>query len=288
MPTLRLHGHDLLVRDQGPAAAPDAAPGPAVLLLHASSSASGQWKPLIDDLSQDHRVVAPDRQGYGGSAPLPAPVGSAILHDAAQMTELVGRLAQETGGPVHVVGHSSGGVVAALTARAARDDTASLTLIEPVLAHLAAGDPDVADFLAVGDQVMAQARAGDAAASAPAFIDYWNGPGAWDALPDGQQAYIAATMDRVAKEFCAMRRLASPAAADLAALDLPVLLLQGTRTTPAAAAIMARLRALLPDATAAAIGKAGHMSPLTHPAAVNPFITGFLRRLTARPLDLAA
>lgn len=285
MPMTALYGHDLFIRNSGP----DTETAPAVLLLHASSSASGQWKPLVDDLSRDHRVVAPDRQGYGQSPPLPAPVGSAILHDAAQMTDLIARLAGESGGPVHVVGHSSGGVVAALTTLAARKHIASLALIEPVLAHLApANDPDVAEFLAVGEQVMAQARAGEAAASAPAFIDYWNGPGAWDALPAGQQAYIAGGMDRVAKEFCAIRRLATPTAADFQALDLPVLLLQGTRTTGAAAAIMARLRDALPHATYAAIGDAGHMAPLTHPGAINPFISGFIRRLTTQPADLAA
>ena len=280
MPTIKLNGNDIALRDHGD--------GPAVLLLHASSSASGQWKPLIEDLSQDHRVVAPDRQGYGASAPLPQPVGSAILHDAAQMAELVTRMAAKNG-PVHVVGHSSGGVVAALVALTARAHIASLSLIEPVLLHLADhADTGVRDFVEIGDHVMAMAKQGEAAASAPAFIDYWNGRGTWDALPEAQQTYIAGGMDRVAQEFSAMRRLSAPRAVDLMSLDLPVLLLQGTRTTPAASAIMATLRDLLPDATSAAIGKAGHMSPLTHASAVNPFIAGFIRRLTARPLDLAA
>jgi pimeloyl-ACP methyl ester carboxylesterase len=285
MPTVTLNGNEIFYRDAGP----DNGTASAVLLLHASSSSSGQWKPLITDLARDHRVVAPDRQGYGASAPLPSPLASAILHDAAQMTELVTRLAAMTGGPVHVVGHSSGGVVASLVAHAARDHVASLCLIEPVLVHLAdPGDPNVADFIAIGDQVMEMAKQGDAPASAPAFIDYWNGHGAWDQLPGIQQRYIADGMARVAQEFSAMRQLTAPRAADFTALDLPTLLVQGTRTTAAAAAIMARLRDILPDATSAAIGQAGHMSPLTHPCAINPFITGFIRRLTAQPLDLAA
>src|SRR3954462_3258461 len=42
--------------------------GPAVVLLHGYAETSRMWRPLMPQLSDRHRVIAPDLPGIGGSA----------------------------------------------------------------------------------------------------------------------------------------------------------------------------------------------------------------------------
>src|SRR5262245_35918103 len=46
----------------------EAGRGPAVVLLHGYAETSRMWRPLIPQLADRHRVIAPDLPGIGGSA----------------------------------------------------------------------------------------------------------------------------------------------------------------------------------------------------------------------------
>ncbi|MGD0943507.1 MAG: alpha/beta hydrolase [Acidimicrobiales bacterium] len=84
----------------------DAGEGPVVVLVHGQPGAGGDWVALAKLLSADHRVLAPDRPGWG-SDPRPA-MGMAANAEALQDL-LEGVEAQS---PLTVVGHSFGGGVA--------------------------------------------------------------------------------------------------------------------------------------------------------------------------------
>ncbi|RKT85771.1 Pimeloyl-ACP methyl ester carboxylesterase [Saccharopolyspora antimicrobica] len=88
-------------------------------------------------LAEDFRIVLPDRRGYGGS---PDVERSDYAQDAEDIAELLD-------GGAHLVGHSSGGVVALLAATRAPDSVLSLTLIEPACFQVAADAPLVAAAL---------------------------------------------------------------------------------------------------------------------------------------------
>ena len=45
----------------------EAGSGPGVVCLHSNASSSAQWRGLIDLLSTDHHVLAPDLYGAGRS-----------------------------------------------------------------------------------------------------------------------------------------------------------------------------------------------------------------------------
>ena len=64
----------------------------------------------------------------------------------------------------------------------------------------------------------------------------------------------------------------------LSGLRMPVQLLAGSRTTSAARAVTDILRHVWPKAAYAEIDGAGHMGPVTHPAAVNEIIANFVAR----------
>ncbi len=64
MPVLESGGWRIDYLDEGQ--------GPAVLLIHSASSSYKQWRPLMDALSPDHRVLAINLFGYGDTSPWPA------------------------------------------------------------------------------------------------------------------------------------------------------------------------------------------------------------------------
>jgi pimeloyl-ACP methyl ester carboxylesterase len=84
----------------------DVGSGPVVVLVHGQPGAGGDWAALADMLSGDHRVLAPDRPGWGSD--LRGARG--IAANADVLEELL--LAAGAESPVTVVGHSLGGGIA--------------------------------------------------------------------------------------------------------------------------------------------------------------------------------
>ncbi|MEE8336438.1 MAG: alpha/beta hydrolase [Dehalococcoidia bacterium] len=273
MPTLDLDGTAINVRDGGD--------GPPVILLHSSSSHSGQWRLLSDGLSDRFRVVAPDLHGYGKSDPLPEDGRPYFQHDLA----IVDRLMDSLGAPAHLVGHSLGGTVAVRAALEHPDRVASLTLVEPVLFNLLEEieDPTRVSYIEVAHGVMVLVRFGEREHAARLFLDYWLGPGGLDGLDESTRDYSIRTIDRVADDWFGISAYAPGAltAEHLRAVAPPTLLLCGEQTQPSTRRIVEILREALPDAEYREIPGAGHMSPVTHPVPVNEIITEFIERQSA-------
>jgi pimeloyl-ACP methyl ester carboxylesterase len=84
----------------------DAGEGPVVVLVHGQPGAGGDWAALSEILEADHRVLAPDRPGWG-SDPRPA---AGIEENAEMLDAWLEAVGAES--PVTLVGHSLGGGVA--------------------------------------------------------------------------------------------------------------------------------------------------------------------------------
>lgn len=97
--TVRIHGHDRAYVKVGS--------GPALLLIHGIGSRHETWWPVIDELSQNYTVIAPDLLGHGQSAKPRADYS--IGGYANGMRDLLTVLGIDR---VTVVGHSLGGGVA--------------------------------------------------------------------------------------------------------------------------------------------------------------------------------
>ncbi|MCZ6546166.1 MAG: alpha/beta hydrolase [Chloroflexi bacterium] len=272
MPKLDLNGNTVNVRDAGD--------GPPVILLHSSSSHSGQWKQLSDQISDKFRVLAPDLHGYGKSDPLPTDDRPYFRHDTAIVSMLMGML----DAPVHLVGHSLGGTIAVRSALERPERVVSLTLIEPVLFNLLeeSEDPTRTEYLQLAHAMMVLVRFGDRERAARLFLDYWGGPGGLDGMDDDTRGYVVRTIDRVADDWFGISAYAPGAltAADLHAVSSPTLLLCGEKTRSSMRRISAILRKTLPEVEYREIPEAGHLSPITHPARVNEIVIEFLKRRT--------
>lgn len=249
---------------------PDARP--AVVLLHSSMSSRSQWADLMAQLEPHFRCIAVDLLGYGKS-PFPAVADGAftLAHEVDAVNAAIAA-PLEPGEPFHLIGHSYGGATALRMARQMPERVLSLTLFEPVAFHLLQPD-DMArsEIAGVVANINVAASARDATR---VFIDYWNRAGAFDALPETQQQRFTAQIAKVKLDFQAL--LGEPATlADLAQLAMPALVMSGARSPISTRRLAERLAAALPNADAVQTA-GGHMAPITHGAAVNPVIAGFL------------
>ncbi len=104
----------------------DAGTGPVVVLVHGQPGAGADWEVLASLLADDHRVLAPDRPGWGSDR-RPA-MGIAANADALEAA--LGAAAVQ--GAVTVVGHSFGGGVALELALRHPDRVGALVLIGSV------------------------------------------------------------------------------------------------------------------------------------------------------------
>lgn len=262
----------------------EAGSGPGVVCIHCNASSSSQWRPLMDRLAPRHRVLAPDTHGAGRGPAWPTDQTLTLRDEVALLEPVFAR----AGAPFALVGHSYGGAVALLAALRRPERVHALVLYEPTLFALIDAQrpaPNDADGIrATVTRCVAALAAADRSAAAEAFIDYWMGAGAWSAKPEPQRSAIEAAMLNVHGWGRALFDEPTPLAA-FRALDMPVLLMQGSDTTPSARAVSTLLARTLPRVETLTLRGLGHMGPITHPGEVDTAIEDFLRRYPAPLAD---
>lgn len=250
--------------------------GPPVVLVHSSASGNRQWHKLAAQLSAQHRVLAPNLRGYGGT-PAWAEPRPQTLDDAA---DVVLACCEGLQGPIRLVGHSYGGAVALWAARRLGARLSHLALYEPMLPGLLRphGRLDAAaEAEALHADVQRHGAAGDWLALAERFTDYFNGDGSWAASPAPRRTAIAAALPpNVAEWDPVMAPLPADAFVDIRA---GCLLLCGARTRPALREIAELLARHYPRWQFERLEGCGHMAPLTHGDVVNRRLAAFLQDL---------
>ncbi len=103
--------------------------GPPVVLLHGYTQTSHMWLPLIKALEQNHLVIAPDLRGFGDSALLADGYTKVALADDVRALVQSLRL----GGPVQVVGHDIGLMVAYAYAAKYPSEVSRIALMDAFL-----------------------------------------------------------------------------------------------------------------------------------------------------------
>src|SRR5215510_6759789 len=148
--------------------------GRAVVLLHSSMSSRNQWRALVELLRPHYRVITIDLLGYGESRMRRRDTDYRLFDEARHVEGILAKTLLPCV-KFHLVGHSYGGVVALSLAQRAPQRLSSLTLFEPIAAHLMPrSDPTWQEFDRMDELLRQFAAAGDAAAGAARFIDYWS------------------------------------------------------------------------------------------------------------------
>ena len=255
----------------------EAGSGPGVVCLHANASSAAQWRALMDLLAPRFHALAADSYGAGKSPRWPEDRKLALRDEAALLEPVF----QRAGERFSLVGHSYGAAVALVAALAHAGRVRSLVLYEPTLFALVEQEgPPPNDVDGIRDTVAASVsalQAGDPAAAARCFIDFWMGGGSFDRMPERNRGAIAEAVRNVQGWKGALFDEPTPAAA-FRALDVPVLLLVGARSPLSSRAVARRLAALLPRVEPMELDGLGHMAPVTHPDVVNARIAQFLDR----------
>ncbi|MHA1153254.1 MAG: alpha/beta fold hydrolase [Alphaproteobacteria bacterium] len=265
MPVLDVNGDRLHYLDEGA--------GRPVIFVHGSCGGAGQWNALSTRLQESYRTICLDLFGSGQSEPWPIKRPWTVEDDSRAIRAVLERIE----GPVHLVAHSGGGHFAYPTLSEARDRILSVTLLEPVYFHLLRqdGDPLFEEPREMSAAYRAAIGAGRDEAAIEGFVDKWVGPGAWRALPDRVKAIMRSSAGRLYYEWSTLD-LEAPGRDDLATLDVPVLLIKGSRTIASMHRICEIVARTLPECRYETIEGAGHMSPFTHVERVAPLIAAHL------------
>ena len=127
MPMVAVNGIELNVHISGN--------GPTVVFLHGFPHTWRVWSEVIDDFAVDHRIVAPDLRGFGGST------RTAEGMDAATVSRDIEQLITTLGSsPVTVVAIDAGVPPAFLLAMRRPEIFERLVLIESTLGRLPGAD----------------------------------------------------------------------------------------------------------------------------------------------------
>ncbi len=265
-----------------------------VIALHCSGAGAGQWSYLTEALGGSYEVLAPEHYGCENSGPWTGERAFTLADEAARSIALI----DQTEGNVHLVGHSYGGGVALNVALARPDRIASLSLYEPSAFHLLKemGEPGAegfAEITAIVRRVCEGVVTGDYQTAAAAFVNYWNGPCAWEAMRPSLRGALLRWMPKAPLDFRAL--IDEPtSAASYQKLRAPVLLLRGEHALLPSRLIAEGLSRLFPQNRLMVVVGAGHMGPLTHAPEVSALIVQHIaaaqaaeRRSSWRPRQLA-
>jgi pimeloyl-ACP methyl ester carboxylesterase len=270
-----------------------------VIALHSSGGGAGQWRPLAEVLGSAYTLLAPEHYGAEATGHWTGEHAFALADEAARILALI----DESDEQVHLVGHSYGGGVALCVALSRPGRIASMALYEPSAFHLLTqigetGAAAFAEIAGVAERVGRGVVAGDYRGAMATFVDYWNGPGAWDGLRPQVQSALIRWAPKAPMDFHALLAETTPADA-YRELTFPVLLMRGERGPAPTRLIAEALAALLPASRLVVVGGAGHMGPLTHApvvlatiarhiASAEPGAPRFCGGLGREPLGLAS
>lgn len=253
----------------------EAGSGPVVVLVHSSAAGARQWRRLMGELEDRYRVIAPNLFGYGAT-PAWTAEASQTLDDQAG---LVASALPDAGASISLVGHSFGGSVAMKAAARLGSRVEKLVLLEPnpfSLLEQHGHDGAYAEIMDIRNLVVGCGETGEWAAAAEGFANYWNGAGAWAAMPDDRKTAFAEALRQNYHEWDAVmdERTTIEEWADI--LPANTLVVSARQTARPIREIVALMRAGCPSWRFEEVADGGHMAPLTRPDLVNPIVAEFL------------
>lgn len=237
--------------------------GPALVFVPGSCSTGAAWRPIIAALGDGYRCVTTSLPGCGGTAERRTRADASMAHVVGVVETVVSKV----NAPVHLVGHSFGGLVSTAVAIGGRVPLSSLTVLEAPAMMLLKDRPGeealFEAFRGMNEAYFAAYEAGDPN-SVKMMIDFYGGAGTWESWPEKVRAYARqTTAANILDWSCAYGFPLSTKS--LSAVRVPSAVAWGERSHPS----VKRANALLADGLAASraltIAGAAHFMIATHP-----------------------
>lgn len=248
--------------------------GPTVVLVPGSCSTGAAWRPIMAGWNDRFRCVTTSLLGYGGTAERRTSGDCSIAHEAEMLEAVIRR----AGGRVHLVGHSFGGLASLCVALRRQVPLASLTIVEAPAAELLRDRAEPRHYQAfrqMTDAYFAAFDGGHGQAIA-AMIDFYGGAGTFASWPPRVRDYAVETTHVNILDWASAYGFPLTATA-LAAVRIPVLVLCGGNSHPAARRANALIAECIGGAAFASIDGAAHFMIATHADEVGGLIAQHVR-----------
>jgi pimeloyl-ACP methyl ester carboxylesterase len=235
--------------------------GATIVLVPGSCSTGAAWRPILSQWEDGFRCVTTSLLGYGGTAERRTSRDADISHEAEILEAVIRRAA----GPVHLVGHSFGGLTALAVALRNKIPLLSLTIAEapaPEILRHTGEQLHYRAFREMTDSYFAAFRAGEAAAI-KRMVDFYGGAGTFAGWPQRVRDYAMETTAVNILDWASAYGFALTPAL-LACVETPTLVLWGGSSHPAAQCANQLLGHYMPNATVASIDGAAHFMIATH------------------------
>jgi pimeloyl-ACP methyl ester carboxylesterase len=235
--------------------------GPTVVLVPGSCSTGAAWRPVMKHWENRFRCVTTSLLGYGATAERRTAPDANI----AQEAEIIETVIRHAGAPVHLVGHSFGGLSALAVAQRRRVSVRSLTIIEapaPELLRMMFEHEDYFAFRKMTDEYHAAYKAGDRGAIAQ-MIDFYGGEGTFAGWPQRVRDYAIETTPVNLLDWKSVYGFGLTPAL-LASVRIPTLVLMGAKSHPAVKRANRLLGQCIPNAIVTKMEDAAHFMISTH------------------------
>jgi pimeloyl-ACP methyl ester carboxylesterase len=244
--------------------------GPTLVLMPGSCSTGAAWRPVVSQWNGNFRCVTTSLLGYGGTAERRTSDDVDISHEA----EIIEAVVRHAGGPVHLVGHSFGGLTALAVALRKKVPLLSLTIAEapaPEILRHTGEHEHYRSFRDMSEAYFAAFHAGEEAAI-ERMIDFFGGAGTFASWPPRVRAYAVETTPVNILDWASAYGFALTPAL-LRSVEIPALILYGETSHPAVRRANELLGLCIPNALTLAIPGAAHFMIATHANEVADAVT---------------
>lgn len=235
--------------------------GPTLVLVPGSCSTGSAWRPIIARWNNNFRCVTTSLLGYGGTAERRTTLDADISHEAEMLETVI----RHAAAPVHLVGHSFGGLTALAVALRKRVPLRSLTILEAPATEILRHMDEQQHYLALrqmGEAYFGAYHAGEIAAIEH-MIDFYGGRGTFAGWPQRVRDYAVQTTSVNILDWASAFGFALTPAL-LASVTTPALVVWGELSHPAIARANQLLGERMPNASTATIDNAAHFMIATH------------------------
>jgi pimeloyl-ACP methyl ester carboxylesterase len=238
--------------------------GPTIVLVPGSCGTGVAWQPIISRLERSFRCVTTSLLGYGETTERRSLVDCDINYEAEILEKVIRRAA----GPVHLVGHSFGGLGALAVALRGKAPLLSLSILEapaPEILRVMGEYGRHRAFREMTDIYFSQFQAGDRNAIQQ-VVDFYGGAGTFASWPQRAREYAIEMTATNLLDWASGYGFRLTRAA-LAKINIPTLVLWGENSHPA----VRRNNQLLAQCTKASVVTlrgATHFMVSTHPEQV--------------------